>query len=166
MTQGEQPYEIESVPMREVAEALRHTRPFAEATIAAISGVDVVNRVRVKAGSVLVEPGQPLNFYWLVLEGEMRAERPEPDGSRTVVGMASAGDGFGEAPLLTGKGHSPFFILAALHRAGLLDHASLLPCCAESSAGQHGAAAAGVPSGGPAPREASFSGYACRRIDA
>jgi signal transduction histidine kinase len=133
MTQGEQPYEIESVPMREVAEALRHTRPFAEATIAAISGVDVVNRVRVKAGSVLVEPGQPLNFYWLVLEGEMRAERPEPDGSRTVVGMASAGDGFGEAPLLTGKGHSPFFILAAqdslLLRFTEQDFWTMLACC-------------------------------------
>ena len=133
MTQGEQPYEIESVPMREVAEALRHTRPFAETTIAAISGVDVVNRVRVKAGSVLVEPGQPLNFYWLVLEGEMRAERPEPDGSRTVVGMASAGDGFGEAPLLTGKGHSPFFILAAqdslLLRFTEQDFWTMLACC-------------------------------------
>jgi len=105
MSQGEQPIEIESIPLREVAEALRRTRPFAETDVGALSGVEVVDRVKVNAGGVLVEPGQPLSFYWLVLEGEVRAERPEPDGTRTVVGMAAAGDGFGETPLLTGKTH-------------------------------------------------------------
>jgi signal transduction histidine kinase len=47
--------------------------------------------------------------------------------------MASAGDGFGEAPLLTGKGHSPFFILAAqdslLLRFTEQDFWTMLACC-------------------------------------
>jgi signal transduction histidine kinase len=133
MSQGEQPIEIESIPLREVAEALRRTRPFAETDVGALSGVEVVDRVKVNAGGVLVEPGQPLSFYWLVLEGEVRAERPEPDGTRTVVGIAAAGDGFGETPLLTGKTHSPFFILAAqdslLLRFTEQDFWALLACC-------------------------------------
>lgn len=105
--------EIESVALREVAEALRQTRPFAETDIAALGGVDRVDRVKVKAGAVLVEPGQQPHFYCLVLEGEIRAERPEQDGSWTVVGMARAGEGFGEAPLLAGKSNSPLRIVAA-----------------------------------------------------
>jgi len=137
MSQGEQPFEIESIPLREVAEALRQTRPFAgtnpETFIDALRGVDRVDRVTAKAGAVLMEPGQPLDSYWLVLDGKIRAERPEPDGSRTLVGFANAGDGFGEAPLLTGKNNSPFFILAEqdslLVRFTGEDFWALLACC-------------------------------------
>jgi signal transduction histidine kinase len=95
--------------------------------------VEWVDRVKAKAGSVLAEPGQPLRFYWLVLDGEIRAERLEPDGSRTLAGIASAGEGFGEAPLLTGKTHSPFLIVAArdslLVRFTEQDFWALLACC-------------------------------------
>jgi CRP-like cAMP-binding protein len=133
MSQGEQPIEIQSIPLREVAEALRQTRPFAETDVSGLSGVEWVDRVKAKAGSVLAEPGQPLRFYWLVLDGEIRAERLEPDGSRTLAGIASAGEGFGEAPLLTGKTHSPFLIVAArdslLVRFTEQDFWALLACC-------------------------------------
>jgi len=116
MSESGQPIEIESIPLREVAGVLCQTRPFAETDpqtcLDALRGIDRVDRVRAKAGAVLVEPGQRVHFYWLVLEGEIRAERPEPDGSRTVVGIAGAGEGFGETPLLTGKTYSPFFIQA------------------------------------------------------
>jgi signal transduction histidine kinase len=108
--------EIESAPLQQVAEALRQTRPFAETDpktyLAALGGVDRVDRIKVSAGVVLVEPGEQQRFYWVVLEGEIRAERPELDGSRTVVGAAGAGEGFGEAPLLTGKDNSPMRIVA------------------------------------------------------
>ncbi|MDE3150496.1 MAG: cyclic nucleotide-binding domain-containing protein, partial [Acidobacteriota bacterium] len=80
------------------------------ADLAALRGTQQVERVTAKAGAVLVEPAQPWLFYWVVLDGEVRAERPEPDGSRTVVGLARTGDGFGEVPLLTGKTYSPFVI--------------------------------------------------------
>jgi signal transduction histidine kinase len=105
--------EIESVRLHAVAEALRQTRPFAETDLAKLGGVDRVDRVKVSAGAVLVEPGEQQLFYWLVLEGEIRVERPEPDGARTVVGVAGAGEGFGEAPLLMGKGDAPLRIVAA-----------------------------------------------------
>jgi signal transduction histidine kinase len=133
MSQDEPPIEIESIPLREVAEALSHTRPFAETNLDALSGVGSVERITARAGTVLVDPGQAWRFYWVVLEGETRAERLEPDGTRTLVGAAGAGEGFGEAPLLSGKTHSPFVILAArdsiLVRFGEEDFWSLLARC-------------------------------------
>jgi len=114
MSEGDKRIKIESIPLPEVAEALRRTLPFAEADFEALRDLEAVERIHSPAGEVLAEPGQPLRSYWVALEGEMRAERPEPDGSRTVAGIAVAGEGFGETPLLTGKSYSPFFIIAAL----------------------------------------------------
>jgi signal transduction histidine kinase len=137
MSEGQQPLEraleIESVPLREVAEALRPTRPFAETDVFALTGVDRVERIRAKAGSVLAEPGQRLRRYLVVLDGEIRTERPEPDGSRTVMGVATTGEGFGETPLLMGKTEGTFFLIAT--RDSLLvsftdeNFWALLACC-------------------------------------
>ena len=114
MGHGGQPIEVESIPLREVADLLCRIRPSGDtnplADLAALRGNQQVERVTAKAGAVLVEPAQPWLFYWVVLDGEVRAERPELDGSRTVVGLAHTGDGFGEVPLLTGKTYSPFVI--------------------------------------------------------
>jgi len=129
--------EIESVPLTEVVEALRRTRPFeetsAETLLGTLGGVASVDRITAKADTVLMEPGKPWHFYWLVLEGETRAERPEQDGSLTLAGVAHTGDGFGEAPMLTGKGHSPFLITATsdsrLLRFTEEDFWKLLACC-------------------------------------
>jgi len=129
--------EIESVPLRQVVEDLRQSRVFAEtapeAFIQALGGGAQVDRARAKAGAVLVAPGDPKRFYWLVIEGEMRAERTEPDGALTLVGVAGAGEGFGETPLLTGKAHMAFAIGAAqdsvLLRFTEDDFWKLLACC-------------------------------------
>jgi signal transduction histidine kinase len=101
---------IETVPLREVADALSKTRPFNGTSMDALQ-LDTVDRITAKADSTLVEPGQPMLYYWLILEGECRADRVEPDGSQTTIGVARAGEGFGETPFLTGKGHSTFLIV-------------------------------------------------------
>ncbi len=133
MAEGEQPIEIESVPLGEVAEALRRTRPFAETDTAALRGVERVDRIKAKAGAVLVKPGGPPSFYWIVLEGEIRADRPEPDGTWTLVGLAGKGEGFGETPLVTGKAVMPFRIVTTrdslLLRFTAEDFWALLACC-------------------------------------
>jgi signal transduction histidine kinase len=113
----EKSIQIETVPLRSLAESLSHTRPFAETPFHAICAAlktnePTVDRLQVPAGAVLIQPEQPFDSYYVVLEGETQAERPEPDGSRTPVGFAAAGDGFGEAALLTGKSRSTFFIAA------------------------------------------------------
>lgn len=124
---------IEPVTLREVAETLRQTRPFAGTDPRQLTGVEWVERVTADAGATLAELGESLRWYWLVLEGEIRAERPEADGSLTVVGVAAAGEGFGEAPLLTGKTNSPFVIRAArdsvLIRFTEENFWALMACC-------------------------------------
>jgi signal transduction histidine kinase len=133
MNKGQPTIAIESIPLREVAEALRQTRPFAGTDPDQLGGVDTVDRVTASAGAVLVELWQPTLSYWVVLDGEVRADRPESDGSQTTVGFARSGDGFGEVPLLTGKTHSTFVIQAVrdsrLVRFSEEGFWSLMACC-------------------------------------
>ena len=124
---------VEPVHLKDLAAALPHTRIFASTPFNAILGVDHVDRVTAQAGAVLVEAGQPWLYYWLLLRGESRAERPESDGTLTLVGIAHAGEAFGEVPLLTGKPNSTFRITATqdsvLLRFTEQDFWSLLACC-------------------------------------
>ena len=57
-------------------------------------------------------------------------------------------------------------VLLRFTRAAVLDVDGLLPGGAQGGAGQHGAAAAGLPGGGIASREAGFAGHAGGRTDA
>jgi signal transduction histidine kinase len=133
MGMSEKAVAIESVPLRELAAAIGRTRPFAEVDLAALPGIERVERVTVAAGSVLIEPGTPWSYYWVVLEGELRAERGEPDGSWTLMLAVHAGEAFGEAPLLTGRTHSIFRVSASkdsvLVRFRGEDFWALLACC-------------------------------------
>jgi len=108
----EKPPVAQTISFSEAAPELRKTRIFANADLDALKGIGDVDRLPVRAGVVVTEPGDPAVFYWVVLSGEMRAERLEADSSRTVVGGARSGDGFGEAPLLSGKTHMSFRVTA------------------------------------------------------
>jgi len=130
--EGQRRVEVESVPLQDVADQLRQTRPFAETGLDQIHGIERIDRIVAPAGTVLVEPGEPLS-YWLVLEGETRAERNEQDGSRTVVGYTAAGEGFGETPILSGKSRTAFVVVAVsdsvLLRFTEESFWSLMACC-------------------------------------
>jgi signal transduction histidine kinase len=127
------PVEIERIQLRDVTDALHRSRPFAEVDLDHFCAVEFVDRVTAAAGATLVEPGDPLRAYWLVLDGEIRAERPDPDGSPSIVGCVGAGQGFGEVHLFTGKTESPFYIIATqethLLRFSEDSFWSLLSCC-------------------------------------
>jgi CRP-like cAMP-binding protein len=135
MSEGEQTVRFESIPLGDVAEALRQTYPFAQTGFEELRGVDQVERVTAKAGAVLVQPGGDELAYWLVLEGELRADRPEADGSWTTVGFARKGEGSGETPMLTGKRHSAFLVTAVvdsvLVRFTEEGFWALMACCPE-----------------------------------
>ena len=134
MSESGQAIEIEPILLRDAGEALLRTRPFSGTTLDALAGVERVERVTAKAGAQLVEPGEAARYYWLMLEGETRAERPEKDGTWSVVGFARAGEGFGEVPLLTGKTVQFFRIVAqqdsVLIRFSEQEFWTLLACCA------------------------------------
>ena len=133
MSENTQTIHVEPIHLMDLAEALPQTHIFASTPLDAISGVDNVDRVTIQAGAVLVEASQPWLYYWVVLSGEMRAERPESGGVMTMVGMAKAGEGFGEVPLLNGYAASAFRITAVqdsvLVRFSEQDFWSLLACC-------------------------------------
>ncbi len=133
MSEGGKSIEVEPILLREVGEALFRTRPFSGTTPDALSGVERVDRVKIKAGATVAESDQMARFYWLLLEGEVRAERPEKDGSWTPAGFAHAGEGFGEVPLLMGRVPSLMRVMAVqdsvLVRFNEQEFWSLLACC-------------------------------------
>jgi signal transduction histidine kinase len=110
--ESEKAVHVEDVAFSDVVEPLRQIASFAASDLSQLRGVNRVQRLRAPAGSVLAEPGQSPLSYLAVLDGKLRADRPEQDGSLTAVGFAHAGDGFGETPLLHGKGAWSFAIRA------------------------------------------------------
>jgi signal transduction histidine kinase len=136
MSQNRPPIERETIPLREVADALRLSRPFSGVCLDALPGIQQVERIGIAAGTVLAAPGDRPLSYFLVLEGEMRAEMPEKDGTRTLLGVAKTGEGFGEVLLLIGKNDVVFFIRAArdsvLIRFTEKDFWTILASCPEA----------------------------------
>jgi signal transduction histidine kinase len=136
MEEGQKKLLVESVSFEETKRDLQKTRIFAGTSLDSLKGVDVVERITASAGSAVSEPGSPASFYFVVLQGETRAERLEPDGSRTTVGAARTGDGFGEAALLSGKSHI-LFLCTATEDSVLIRFTGeqfwqILACCPEA----------------------------------
>jgi signal transduction histidine kinase len=104
--------EVQQVPLAAIAEELRRTLPFADTNFDDFCDIGDVDVLTVPAGTELEETWAPGHVYAVILAGEVRWDRPEPDGTRTSVGVAKAGEGFGEAPILMGKTHSPMVIQA------------------------------------------------------
>src|SRR5579859_833337 len=133
MNPGEQLATVEPVSLNEIAVALGSSRPFSDTSVDLLHDVGMVDRVTAKAGTTLAEPGQPSMYYWLVLDGECKAERLEPDGTQTTVGTAQSGEGFGETPFLTGKMHAAFLVSAVrdsvLLRFSTDQFWKLMACC-------------------------------------
>lgn len=118
MSEDGKALEPEMVRPEEIIGTLCHTRPFAQVDPAilqkALEGPGQVERVRTHAGEVLVSPGDEWLYYWIVLEGEARAERVEEDGAPILLGVVRPGEGFGETAFLTGKTHSTIRLTASL----------------------------------------------------
>jgi signal transduction histidine kinase len=133
MDEGGKHIEIETVPLQAVADELRRTLPFAETNFADLAGIGPVDRVKVRAGVIVKKTWAPNHAYAVVLDGEIRVDRPEPDGSRATVSIARKGQGFGEAPMLLGKKDSPMIIEAVedtlLVRFSEDDFWKLMACC-------------------------------------
>jgi signal transduction histidine kinase len=128
-----QAVKVESISLSEVGADLHNSQLFADTPVDSLFGVDQVERVTAKAGAALVQPGETMVSYWLVLSGTIQADRPEPDGSLSMVGIARPGEGFGEVPLLLGK-TTAVFLIRAIEDSVLLRFAeeafwTLMSCC-------------------------------------
>ncbi|HEY3704895.1 MAG TPA: ATP-binding protein [Terracidiphilus sp.] len=131
---GKKPVRIEEVSFDQVAGLLKQFPPFAASDFSAC-GMHTVQRVTAPQGATITEPGQSPLFYSVVLEGKLRADRPEQDGTLAPVGFAIPGEGYGETPLLHGKEISSFYIRAVddsvVLRFTEQQFWSLLACCPE-----------------------------------
>jgi CRP-like cAMP-binding protein len=138
MAEGAQKIVVESVALASIAEALQQTLPFSGTKVADLGDVGMVDRVTAAEGAVLSEPGMPVRDYWVLLDGEISVERPEPDGSQTLVGVARSGEGFGETLMLLGKVQTHFYIHtvkpSVLIRFGVEVFWKLMSCCPSARA--------------------------------
>lgn len=95
------------VPARELLSQLRHIPLFQnikEQDLDCLGDVEVLDA---PTSTVLFTPGETKLYFWVAMEGEIRATKPEADGGCTLLGTLKAGDTFGEVPLLTGASSTP-----------------------------------------------------------
>jgi signal transduction histidine kinase len=131
MDNGKQ-YTIERVSLDEYAEQLSSVFAFAGVTRDQLCGLGEANLLRIPAGVVFHDPTENIRAFWVLLEGEVLTDKLEPDGSKTRVHVAKAGDSFGEVVLLAGKAPS-MYLQASQPSVGLcFDEPTfwnLMACC-------------------------------------
>jgi signal transduction histidine kinase len=94
---------VETVEGRELYSQLRKIDVFSqllEEDAACLGQVELVHAAR---GSTYFRDGQELAGFWGLVEGEVRAYKQEPDGSKAYAFCCTSGNSFGEVPLLTGR---------------------------------------------------------------
>jgi signal transduction histidine kinase len=131
--ESDKPYRAETVAFAKIAGKLKSFPAYAASDLNSWQGVGTVELIRLNQGAQLVSPGESPLRYAVVLEGKLQAERPEQDGTKTVVGQATTGEGFGETPILHGKKVATFSVVAAepslLIRFSEEQFWNLMSCC-------------------------------------
>jgi CRP-like cAMP-binding protein len=110
MDNGKQ-YTTERVSLDAYAEQLAAAFPSSGVIGSELCGLGEAELLRIPAGVTFLEPSENVRAFWVLLEGEVLADKIEPDGSRNRIYTAHPGDSFGEVILLTGK--SPTLNLVA-----------------------------------------------------
>ncbi len=101
---GEVPQTItETVELGDFAEQLSKVAIFADLTPEDLCGLSRAELLHIPVDGAILDPTDPVLAYFIVLEGEVSADRVEKDGSVFRLGVAKAGESFGEVLLLAGK---------------------------------------------------------------
>lgn len=135
MSEGSQTIQTEHIALREIAPRIACIPAFAHSSLCTAFGDEQIDLFHAPAGSLLVQSGESRIFYLIVLEGKLRADRLEQDGTVTVVGFVSPGEGSGETPLMQGKAYATFNVVAhedsVVVRFTREQFWQLLACCPE-----------------------------------
>jgi signal transduction histidine kinase len=97
---------VKSVDARELLPQLRRIPLFQQVKEEDLDCLGRIDIVDAPPDSSLVNVGEPHLYFWVILEGEIRATKAESDGACTLLGTLKAGETFGEVPLLTGTPHA------------------------------------------------------------
>jgi signal transduction histidine kinase len=131
MENGKQ-YTVERVTIDDYAEQLSKVFASTGVTPDQLCGLGDADLLRIPAGAIVHHPAENIRAFYVLLDGEVLSDKVEPDGTRTRVHTARAGDSFGEVVLLAGK--APSMILQASQpsvglRFGEDSFWNLMACC-------------------------------------
>jgi signal transduction histidine kinase len=96
-------HSIERVSLSDYAEQLSRVAVFANVPPDQLCGLSEADLIQIPADGTILDPYKPTRAYWVVLEGEVAADRLEKDGSFSRIGVAKSNETFGEVVLLAGK---------------------------------------------------------------
>ena len=91
-----------TVSARELYPELKAVSLFAHIKEQDLDCIGDVEVVQVPAHAFVTKQGDPGISFWILLSGEIRAQKVESDGSQMLVNTCKAGDTFGEVPILLG----------------------------------------------------------------
>ena len=94
---------VERVDAREVYSQLRQINVFSDLREEDAGCLGTVQILHAPAGSVIYRHGDKVTDFWGVVKGEVRGVKKEDDGSNGFPLHFTAGECFGEVPLLTGR---------------------------------------------------------------
>jgi CRP-like cAMP-binding protein len=103
---NEKQYTTERISLDAYAEPLSKAFAATGVTPDELCGLGEADLLRIPTGVVFHTPDNGLRAFWVLLEGEVLADKVEQDGSKIRVYTARAGDSFGEVMLLSGKAPS------------------------------------------------------------
>jgi CRP-like cAMP-binding protein len=111
-------YTTERVSLDAYAEQLVKAFALPDVTPDQLCGLGEADLLHIPTGVVFHDPKEGVRAFWVLLEGEVLADKAEQDGSKVRVYVARAGDSFGEVVLLAGRAPS-LYLEAAQPSVGL-----------------------------------------------
>lgn len=94
---------VETVDARDVYPQLKKIQVFAQLKEEDAGCLGHVQVLHAPAGAVIYRQGDQVNDFWGVVEGEVRGIKKEEGGVNGYALHFTAGESFGEVPLLTGR---------------------------------------------------------------
>src|SRR6202789_1481231 len=103
MTDVQQSSKIEQVEAASLLTQFQKVPVFAGISLQELRCLESVELIHADPGADLMDITRTRRGFWILLEGELRLQKRQNDGELTLFGQMSAGDTFGEIPLLMGK---------------------------------------------------------------
>lgn len=103
MTDVQQSSRVEQVAAASLTRELQKVPVFAGVSLEDLRCLDSVELIHAETGSDLAKIASTRRGFWILLEGELRLQKREADGDLLLIGQMTAGETFGEIPLLMGK---------------------------------------------------------------
>jgi signal transduction histidine kinase len=103
MTDVQQTTKVEQVEAASLVTQLQKVPLFTGISLEELRCLDSVELIHADTGADLMDIARARRGLWILLEGEVRIQKRQPDGELMLIGRLVAGDTFGEYPLLMGK---------------------------------------------------------------